>query len=169
MADKQRIFKLMALNCSANETSLILLFSNLDTMQFADKTLIPKIQFSAVVWQCLFFCYAASAFAFLDLGLAMILMNLWVKFADNTKIYHKIRYDDDIAKVQSDLCNLVSWSKEWPMLFNVEKCKVVHFGYNNRKVDYCMDEVNLENVTGEKDLGVKISEDLKWENSVVVQ
>jgi len=32
-----------------------------------------------------------------------------------------------------------------------------------------MDEVNLEHVTEEKDLGVKISEDLKWENSVVVQ
>jgi len=35
-----------------------------------------------------------------------------LKFADDTKIYHKIRSDDDIANLQSDLCNLVSWSKE---------------------------------------------------------
>jgi len=59
--------------------------------------------------------------------------------------------------------------KEWQMLFNVEKCKVMHFGYNNRKADYLMDGVNLEHVTEEKDLGVIISEDLKWENSIVVQ
>jgi len=49
------------------------------------------------------------------------------------------------------------------MLFNAEKCKVKHFGYNNRKADYFMDGVNLEHVTEEKDLGVIISEDLKWE------
>jgi len=50
-----------------------------------------------------------------------------LKFADDTKIYHKIRSDYDIANLQSDLCNLISWSKEWQMLFNVEKCKVMHF------------------------------------------
>jgi len=37
-----------------------------------------------------------------------------LKFADDTKVYHKIR--SDIANLQSDLCNLVSWSKEWQML-----------------------------------------------------
>jgi len=31
-----------------------------------------------------------------------------------------------------DLCNLVEWSKEWQMLFNVDKCKVMHMGYNNK-------------------------------------
>jgi len=86
-----------------------------------------------------------------------------LKFADDTKTYNKIRSDDDIANLQSDLCNLVSWSKEWHMLFNVEKCKVMHFGYNNRKADYFMDGVNFEHVTEEKDLGIIISEDLKWE------
>jgi len=40
------------------------------------------------------------------------------------------------------------------MLFNVEKSKVMRFGYNNRKADYFMDGVNLEHVTEEKDLGV---------------
>jgi len=74
-----------------------------------------------------------------------------------------------IYSLQSDLCNLVSWSKEWAewqMRYNVEKRKVMHFGYNNRKTDYFMDGVNLEHVTEEKDLGVIISDDLKWENSV---
>jgi len=40
---------------------------------------------------------------------------------------------------------------------------VMHFGYNNRKADYFMDAVTFEHVTEEKDLGVIISEDLKWE------
>jgi len=40
------------------------------------------------------------------------------------------------------------------MLFDVEKCKVMHFGYNNRKADYFVDGVNLEHATGEIDLGV---------------
>jgi len=63
-----------------------------------------------------------------------------LKFADDSKIYHKIRSDDDIANLQSDPCNLVSWSKEWQMLFNVEKCKVMHFAYVNKKAHYFMDE-----------------------------
>jgi len=92
-----------------------------------------------------------------------------LKFADDTKTYHKIRSDDDIANLQSDLCNLASSSKERQMLSNVEKCKVMHFGYNNKKADYFMDGVNFKHVTEEKDLGVIISDDLKWENSVVVQ
>jgi len=42
-----------------------------------------------------------------------------LKFADDTMIYNKIRSGEDIANLQSDLCNLVSWSKEWCVLFNV--------------------------------------------------
>ena len=49
------------------------------------------------------------------------------------------------------------------MLFNAEKCKVIHVGYNNVKAKYFMDGVKLEHVSEEKDLGVIISEDLKWE------
>ena len=80
-----------------------------------------------------------------------------LKFADDTKIFY------NIANLQSDLCNLVSWCKEWEMLFNVEKCKVIHIGYDNMKAEYFMDGVKLEHVNEEKDLGVIISEDLKWE------
>jgi len=50
------------------------------------------------------------------------------------------------------------------MLFNVEKCKVMHLGYNNPRVNYEMDGIDLECVLSEKDLGVKISEDLNWDN-----
>jgi len=55
--------------------------------------------------------------------------------------YNKIRSDKDIANLQYDLCNLVSWSKEWQMLFNVKKCKVMHIGYDNMKAENLMDGV----------------------------
>ena len=78
-------------------------------------------------------------------------------------MYNKIRSDEDIANLQSDLCNLVAWSKEWQMLFNVDKCKVMHILYDNMKAEYLLDGVKLEHLKEEKDLGVIISEDLKWE------
>jgi len=53
-----------------------------------------------------------------------------LKFADDTKIFYKVGSANDIDSLRNDLNNLVSWSKEWQMLFNVEKCKVMHIGYN---------------------------------------
>jgi len=63
--------------------------------------------------------------------------------------------------LQSDQCNLVSWFKEWQMLANAEKCKVMYIGYDNMKAEYFIHGVKLENVNEEKDLGVIISDDLK--------
>ena len=49
------------------------------------------------------------------------------------KIYHTVYSDEDVSALQSDLCNLVESSKEWQMLFNADKCKVMHVGYNNKQ------------------------------------
>jgi len=53
------------------------------------------------------------------------------------------------------------------MLFNIEKCKVMHFGLNNSLVDYCMNSMQLQNVKEEKDLGIIINDDLKWDKQTV--
>ena len=39
----------------------------------------------------------------------------------------------------------------------------MHMGFNNKKDKYDMNNVQLECVSEEKDLGVIISEDLKWD------
>ena len=70
----------------------------------------------------------------------------------------------EVDSLRCNLCNLVQWSKEWQMFFNDEKCKVMHFGYNNPRVNYEMDGIDLECVLSEKDLGGKVSVDLKWDN-----
>ena len=51
------------------------------------------------------------------------------------------------------------------MLFNIEKCKVMHLDYNNPKADYVIDGSVLLCVREEKDLGggVIVSDDFKWE------
>ena len=47
------------------------------------------------------------------------------------------------------------------MLFNIEKCKVMHLGYNNPKADYVMGESVLQCVSEETELGVIVSDDFK--------
>jgi len=47
------------------------------------------------------------------------------------------------------------------MEFNVDKCKVVHFGYNNPQQAYYMAGHQLATVSVEKDLGVYVAADLK--------
>ncbi len=50
------------------------------------------------------------------------------------------------------------------MKFHVEKCRVMHIGINNDKVEYLMNGVELSVTNTEKDLGVIISNDMKPSN-----
>lgn len=63
--------------------------------------------------------------------------------------------------MQDDLNKLYQWSVDWQMLFNVDKYKVMHFGYNNKGAIYKLGGKNLETVTEERDLGVVVHQSLK--------
>jgi len=80
-----------------------------------------------------------------------------LKFADDTKIFHTVHSDEDVSALQFDMCNLVEWSKEWQMLFNADKCKVMYMGYNNKLTEYYMNDVKLECVSEEKDRSTETS------------
>ena len=43
---------------------------------------------------------------------------------------------------QADLDKLLDWSNKWQMQFNIEKCKVMHFGYNNPCLEYTIGGVD---------------------------
>ena len=60
------------------------------------------------------------------------------KFADDCKFYRPVPTAEDIDILQQDINNLCQWSKDWQMLFNVKKCKVLHIGHNNKYCDYSM-------------------------------
>ena len=51
--------------------------------------------------------------------------------------------------------------KDWRMLFNVKKCKVLHIGHNNAYCNYSMNGEILQSVTEETGLGIIVSNDLK--------
>ena len=53
------------------------------------------------------------------------------KFADDTKCYQIVRTQEDRARFQEMLDNLATWSSDWQMLFNVDKCHVLHVGKKN--------------------------------------
>src|SRR6267154_1675724 len=63
--------------------------------------------------------------------------------------------------LKDDLKSLYQWSEDWQMLFNVDKCKVMHFGANNSKETYSINNTILKEVQEEKDLGVIVQNNLK--------
>ena len=90
-----------------------------------------------------------------------ILIELMKKFADDTKGAHKITSNEDKKIIQTSLDNLYNWSIEWGMEFNKGKCKVMHIGRKNPKFDYFIDNVKLQTIDTEKDLGILTSNTLK--------
>ena len=83
------------------------------------------------------------------------------KFADDTKWALVVESEEERKVFQRGLDNLVQWSIEWQMLFNVDKCHIIHMGRKNQLFDYSMGGRPLEVVEFEKDVGVIIDNTLK--------
>lgn len=78
------------------------------------------------------------------------------KFADDTKLCRKITDEGEAGKLRDDLQKMYQWSIDWQMLFNLDKCAVVHMGSKNREYNYEMGGQALKNSEEERDLGVII-------------
>ena len=63
--------------------------------------------------------------------------------------------------MQSSLDGVLEWGKEWQMLFNLSKRKVLRVGKNNLKHQYRMGGLPLDHETEVKDLGVTVTESFK--------
>ena len=86
------------------------------------------------------------------------------KFADDTKLYREISCRKDCNILQEDLDKLVSWSEEWKMLFNVDKCSVMHMGNAQEQYIYTMGYNSVKDITSEKDLGLLIDNNATFSN-----
>jgi ribonuclease P/MRP protein subunit RPP40 len=84
-----------------------------------------------------------------------------LKFADDTKVFSVVETQEEVAMLRDDLKTLCEWSNDWLMLFNVEKCKVMHLGKKNLGAGYSMNGNDLEVIQEERDLGVIVQSDLK--------
>ena len=79
-------------------------------------------------------------------------------FADDILLYHRIRTPDDHAHLQEDLSTLTKWAKDWKMMFNISKCKIMQFTThrNKSKYTYVMSNTPLETVEEHDYLGVRL-------------
>ena len=57
-------------------------------------------------------------------------MNL---FADDAKLFWKIRNQRDCEELQNDLDKIYEWSKVWEMEFNASKCHLLEVGKSGKR------------------------------------
>ena len=88
-------------------------------------------------------------------------IDILLKFADDTKLGHNASSIEECVITQECLDKLINWANTWNMSFNISKCKVLHVGRNNLNHIYTMNGTPLEVATVERDIGVKISLNLK--------
>ena len=91
-------------------------------------------------------------------------------FVDDAKLYKDLQNLEDFEMIQNDLDKLCQWTIKWLMFFNVDKCKILHIGKENPKFDYQMTDIdgnvkNLLEVECEKDLGIYVQDNLKFDKN----
>jgi len=69
-----------------------------------------------------------SFIAFVNDVLDTVSSEVLCMFADDTKMYNRIRDINDHRQLQMDINKLDSWSKNWCLMFNPTKCKVMSLG-----------------------------------------
>ena len=79
-------------------------------------------------------------------------------FVDDANVFSEISSLDKVANLQLDLDKLYKWSEDWQMMFNAQKVKCLHIGYEN----YSMGGVEVSNSSYEWDLGVVTDESLNY-------
>jgi len=77
-------------------------------------------------------------------------------------VFGKVNNNEDSKEMQDDLNTLFNWSQDWQIAFNIDKCKVMHIGRRNLQSKYFMNNMELEKIQEEKDLGIYVTDDLKW-------
>ena len=77
-----------------------------------------------------------------------------VKFADDTKLGRGVATEQEIEMLRQDLKRIYQWSVDWQMLFNTDKCTVLHMGKNNKEAEYKLGTNKIKLSMQEKDLGI---------------
>ena len=90
-------------------------------------------------------------------------------FADDAKLYSVVTSNAD-NRAQFSLNRAVDWSKVWKMIFYIIKCHHLHIGKKFTETTYTMEsdgqQVELEKVKNEKDLGVIIDQNLTFRDHI---
>ncbi len=99
-----------------------------------------------------------------------VISNVSKLYADDNKIMAVVNNTEDRDNFQNDINSLNEWCNEWLIKLNLDKCKIMHIGKNNNQYEYntMNGKLNqiLKTTTLERDIGVNISNDLKWEHHI---
>ena len=93
-------------------------------------------------------------------------------FADDTKIFRQITTKKDALQLQSDINSLEQWSQKWLLTFHRKKYHVLMLGkfYNITHTEkYTLHRQELEHVFEQKDLGVSLDAELKFDEQISVK
>ena len=93
-------------------------------------------------------------------------------FADDTKIFRQITTKEDALQLQSDINSLEQWSQKWLLTFHPKKCHVLTFGkfyIFTHTEKYTLHRQELEHVFEQKDLGVILDAELKFDKYISVK
>ena len=88
-------------------------------------------------------------------------------FADDTKIFRTINSIDDKDTLQNDITTMVQWADKWQLEFHPDKCVSMSINYKGEQPRiYKMKETILKQVHQEKDIGVIVDDQLKFESHI---
>ena len=95
-------------------------------------------------------------------------------YADDTKIWRQIDSEIDQKTLQFDIDRLYEWSLRNKIKFHPDKCKAIRVSLKHKPYNfmYNMNNHDLETVINERDLGVIVSSNLKWnkhQNSILTK
>ena len=89
-------------------------------------------------------------------------------FADDTKLFRKVKEIGDQQNLQDDIYTLVKWSEKRQMLLNFGKCKCLHTWSGNAGINYEMGGTILSKTVKEKDLGVTMNANMKVSEQCII-
>jgi hypothetical protein len=93
-------------------------------------------------------------------------------YADDGKLVCRdVDRNEGAQSVQADLDIASDWTDDWLMQLNERKCAVVHMGKRNPKATYTIRKsdgtrVELQSSEGERDLGVKVDNELTFSEHI---
>ena len=91
-------------------------------------------------------------------------------YADDAKMYAPVTNSDDVKRVQEDIDALLMWCQKWRLSMSREKCFYLQYNPVNTKnpvnPNYLIQGHVLERRSEAKDLGVIISDDLKFHKHI---
>ena len=93
-------------------------------------------------------------------------------FADDTKVFRQITTKEDALLLQSDINSFEQWSQKWLLSFHPKKRHIMTLGkfYNIAHTQkYTLHRQELEYVFEQKDLGVILYAELKFDEHISVK